>query len=137
MEKNAFVSAVTENGNEMYGTPIAEGDVMVFTDIREHSVNGGNPFQALFTADEQFISANAFLRLGNGIQYQTPGDREKCAGELYDKVMGVTIGTGRNRRTEGGGLKVTILKRWKTPSSSLTDASGNPIMVNNYRFKEG
>lgn len=117
-----FLTEATRNGNTMYSTSIAEGDRMTFVDIDKHSVNGGTPFMAVFTADKQFISANAFLRLGNGISFSKPNDRKACAKELYGRVK--------------NGYTVTIAKKWKTPSTTLTDANGNPAMINNYRFKE-
>lgn len=123
MTEKDFIKEVTANGNTMYSTSIAEGDKLTFVKADKHSVNGGTPFVALFTSDQQFISANAFLRIGNGISYSKPTDRGACAKELFGRLK--------------DGYTVTIAKKWKTPSPTLTDANGNPAMVNNYRFREG
>lgn len=116
MERNDFIGFVSANNrNELAVQPFAVGDTQKFTKIEKRSIAGsGNEFMALVTDDGRVISANACLRIGNGINYGTR-DMKEAAGHLYDAV------------NSAEGLTLTISKIWRSES-----ASGN--RSNNYRF---
>lgn len=116
MERNDFVKNASANGRTtLANMPHAVGDSLKFTKIEERTIEGtGNKFNALVTDDDRFISANAALRSGNGINYGTR-NMEEAAGKLFDAVYSAE------------GLNLTIAKIWRSES-----ATGN--RNNNYRF---
>lgn len=118
IEINDFKSLVGTNVDgskrtELAAQPLTTGDTLKFTKIESREVNG-NKFAALYTDDEQMISANAVLRRGNGINFGT-SNMEEAAEKVYNAV------------NSAAGLTLTIAKTYRSES-----ASG--LNRNNYRF---
>lgn len=88
IEKDLFVSAATNNGqrDSLSNMPWTKGDVAKFVDAEKRSIGEqGNEFVAVMTADGSFVSANALLRRGNGINYQTDSLKE-ASEKLFDAI---------------------------------------------------
>lgn len=118
IEINDFKSLVGTNADgskrsELAAQPLTVGDTLKLVKIETREVNG-NKFAALYTADDQMMSANAVLRRGNGINFGTT-DMEEAAEKVYNAV------------NSAAGLTLTIAKTYRSES-----ASG--IKRNNYRF---
>ena len=104
-----FKNLVTSNADgtkrtELAVMPITVGDTLKITNIEPRDVNG-TPFAAAISSDGNFISANALLRRGNGINFQTT-NLEQAAEKLYNAVKAA------------GGLTLKVAKVYRSESAS-------------------
>ena len=106
INENAFIESVTANGTResLSNTPWTSGDVAKFVNLEEGDVDG-NKFIRVETADGGFVSANALLRRGNGIDYQT-NDLKEAAKKLFAAVSAAE------------GLTVTFKKVFKADNNN-------------------
>jgi hypothetical protein len=106
IQENSFIQSVTNNGSResLSNMPWTNGDVAKFVNAEEADVNG-NKFVRVETADGSFVSANALLRRGNGIDYQTD-KLEDAAKKLFAAI------------SSGEGLTLTFKKVFKADNNS-------------------
>lgn len=94
--------------------PWCVGDKPKFTDLEKRTIGAnGNEFVAAVTADGGFVSANALLRRGNGINYGT-ADLSEAAKKLYaaiNSAEGLTLEIAKTFKADNNqGSKTTYYR---------------------------